>query len=345
MKIIKVLNKAKNHLIRFIHLQLFITLISIPILLYWGMPISALSFAGNLLFSPILTAFLLLSSLTFFLQIAHIPNSWLIYCLEQITRWWLALMQWGSSGLLIALPLPSVALLILIALLALAILHHKKVDTAYKGIICYSLLLCAVGGYLKFCGMPLTSINTLACNKGHITIIKAHNQLIIIDPGVIGRRLSAPSWCEYTLLPHLAKQYGANSIDHLIVLQPNRIIFDALASLQEKICIKNLYLPLWEGQLPFYWWRSYSILRKQCSAKQCKLIRIASRPLNLQLESAQIQIDPLDAMIEMDGFSYPCLHVHGTIDNQELDIYSAKYEARNGLKAVASRNSSKPQAK
>lgn len=326
MKIYKHLHKAKNHLIRFIHLQLFITLISIPILLSWGMPISLLSFAGNLFFSPLLTAFLLLSSLVFFCQILHIPNGILISCLETITRWWLSIMQWGSSSCLIALPLPPLALLIAITLVTLIILHAKKINTAYKGIACYGLALVTFCILLKCMGTPVTCVEKLDCNKGQITIIKTDTQITIIDPGVIGRRLSAPSWCEYTLLPHLAKQYGATTIENLIVLQPNRIIFDALASLQEKISIKNIYLPLWHGQLPFYWWRSYCALREKCIAKHCKLIRFEN-PFALSFGTyGSIRISPVDAMIKKDEFAYPCFEVHCVIDNQEMEIYSAKYK-------------------
>ena len=78
------------------------------------------------------------------------------------------------------------------------------------------------------------NIDSLACNKGTVTIIASSNQLIVIDPGVIGRRLSAPSWCEYTLMPHLVKKYGTTVIDQLIILQPNKIIFDALVCTPRK---------------------------------------------------------------------------------------------------------------
>ena len=138
--------------IKFVHLQLFITLISIPILLCWGMPISLLTFAGNLFFSPILTAFLLFSSLAFFCQMLHIPNGIFIYCLEHITHWWLWIMQWGTKSYLIALILPSIYIIIMIPLVAITILHHKKINTPFKSIICYGLVLLITCTYLKLQG-------------------------------------------------------------------------------------------------------------------------------------------------------------------------------------------------
>ena len=126
MKISSYLQRFIKNLINFIHIQLFITLISIPILLCWGMPISVLTFAGNFLLSPILTLFLLLSSLIFFCELLHIPNSFLIYGLQKTCSTWLSLMQWGTKHYLVALAAPSLLIIIAIPICALLILHYKK---------------------------------------------------------------------------------------------------------------------------------------------------------------------------------------------------------------------------
>lgn len=329
MKIIPYLIKQKNMVIKFVHLQLFITLISTPILLSWGMPLSLLTFAGNLFFSPILTAFLLFSSLAFFCEILHIPNGTFIFCLEHITHWWLWLMGWGSKQSLLALALPSLFIILLIPTAALIILHHKKINTPYKSIACYSLVLLMVCVYIKCTGVPTVTVDTLPCNKGAITFIKDTKQLALIDPGVIGRRLSAPSWCEYTLMPHLAKQYGTTTIDHLIVLQPNRIIFDALAALLEKITIKNIYLPLWQGSMPRFWLKSYCLLRDSCKQKNCTLIRLGTNSCAIPLSTgSSINIEPLSEIIELETFSYPCFCLTSSIDNQNVQIYSAKRKVK-----------------
>src|SRR5262245_46384432 len=102
------------YIVRFIHVQLFITLISLPILIAWGMPISLLTFAGNLLLSPVLTVFLLLASLIFFCHMLFIPCGILIKLLEQVTSWWLHAMMVGNNSWLIALKLPSCIFLVFI---------------------------------------------------------------------------------------------------------------------------------------------------------------------------------------------------------------------------------------
>ncbi len=323
MKKLISLQKIKKVLISFIHLQLFITLISIPILLSWGMPISLLTFAGNFLFSPILTAFLLLSSLIFFFQILCIPNAIFIWALEHITHWWLWLMQWAGHSVLMPFAMPSIIILILIFLFTLIILHHKKIETPFKAIACYSLLLAITCIYLALpahsSGSKIISID---CNKGKVHFLKYDKQLAVIDPGVIGRRLSAPSWCEYTLMPALAKQCGTNTIDHFIILQPNRIIFEALISLQEKICIKNIYIPFWRGDMPSFWLRSFMALKRACQKHDCNLIRFGNKSISI----SRITIKPLDAEISVNEFWYPVFQATAMIDNQPISFYSAKHK-------------------
>ncbi len=322
MKPLKYLHKIKRSIISFVHLQLFITLISMPILLSWGMPLSLLTFAGNFLFSPILTAFLLLSSLIFFCEILHIPNGIFIWSLEHITHWWLWLMQWASRSVLVSFAMPSIPALIIIFLCTLAILHCKKNKSPFIGIAGYGILLAISCLHLAWPATSKDALIQLDCNKGKVTLIKKNKNIVVIDPGVIGRRLSAPSWCEYTLLSALAKQLGTNTIDHLIILQPNRIIFEALTCLQEKIYIKNIYIPYWDGQMPSFWLRSFMNLKRACAKHNCNLIRLSKKPVTV-LET--LTITPIDHQITLNEFNYPAYCVNGTINNENFSLFSSKY--------------------
>jgi hypothetical protein len=312
----------KKLLISSLHLQLFITLISIPILLSWGIPISLLTFAGNVLFSPLLTAFLLLSSVIFFCELLHIPNGIFIWALEHITHWWLWLMQWAGHSVLVSFTMPSIFILVLIFILTLLILHHKKIQTPLKAIAYYSILLAITCIYLALPGYSGTKIININCNKGNVHIIKVDKQLIVIDPGVIGRRLSATSWCEYTLMPALTKNCGTNTIDHLVILQPNRIIFEALLNLIEKIRIKNIYIPLWQADMPSFWLKSFMKLKNSCQKNNCNLVRIGTQPITIDC----ITITALDEKIIVKEFSYPAFQITAAIDNQSISFYSAKHK-------------------
>lgn len=327
MKIHVYLQRFSKNLINFIHIQLFITLISIPILLCWGMPISVLTFAGNFLLSPILTLFLLLSSLIFFCELLHIPNTFLIYLLEKTCSWWLWLMRYGTKDYLVALAQPSIILIIAIPVCALLILHFKKNNNPIRGIIAYSTLMIITLLVLKYNTKRVEPISTFECNNGAVTLVACNNQITLIDPGVIGRRLSAPSWCEYKLIPHLTKTFGTTTIDHLIIMQPNKIIFDALSDLIEKITIHHMCIPLWEGKIPQRWWNSYARFRRKCVQHEIKISYLGAQSytLNLGVQN-QLIITPLQERIKLENCSYAILDLEGKIEDLNLKVYSAKHK-------------------
>lgn len=327
MQLSKYLRNFGRSVITFMHVQLFITLISMPILLYWGMPLSLLSFAGNFFFGPILTVFLLLSSLIFFLELLMLPNGALIYVLEKLTHIWMTIMQLPSCQSLVALPRPPLTIAFILAGTAVLILHCKKIDTPLKGIATYSIMLLISGIFLTFTTRWSPPVQKLNCHSGEVTLVYHQKQLLLIDPGVIGQRISAPNWCEYTLMPHLAKEYGATKIDSLIALQPNGVLFDALTHLLDKIEIKTIYLPLWEGKLPSHWWRKYFKFTEQCKKNGCTLKRLTvqnSRTIYLGTES--ISIAPLDSFITNHEYTYPAFNVLGSIAGHKIELFSRKFK-------------------
>ncbi len=92
------------YLTHYIQIQLFITLMSLPVLMWWGLPFSLMSFVGNLIFSPIIVAFLTLSSLIFMTELASIPNYYLVWSLEKVTTVMTTLLSYGSKNWLVAFP-------------------------------------------------------------------------------------------------------------------------------------------------------------------------------------------------------------------------------------------------
>jgi len=320
------ITRIVHYVLNFIHIQLFITLISMPILLAWGMPLSILTFAGNLFLGPILGAFLLLSSVIFFCILLSIPCQPIVYLLEIIVHWWLKLMACANIQCLIPLPLPWWPCLIVIVLVTLAILHWQQCNTIYKSIGAYALLLVLITISLKQLQSVGYTVEHMPCNKGHITIIQhADSKLALIDPGYIGQRLNSLSWCQYTLMPYLAKKYGCTAIEHCIILQPNKIIFDTLTDLQEKIPIKNIYLPFWQGKLPLAWWKSYKKLEQQCMLKQCGLIKIGRKSHQIvSISNIPYTIEQLPSTVTLQDGSYNCLKVCASVADNQIEIINAR---------------------
>lgn len=318
------LKKISIFIARFLYVQLFVTLISLPILIAWGMPLSLLTFVGNLIFNQVLMIFLLLSSLVFFGEILSLPTSWPAYLLEKLTQWWLWVMDKAGHEWLMALPVPPWYIIGIIALCTLALCHARSIRSPIKGVMALTILFITIFLGLRFFYIPHTQLHQLACNNKTVPILCAQGKIIVIDPGVIGSRISARSWCEYTLCQSLAQKMGASSIDHFILMQPNILIFDALTSLCQKITIKTIYIPWWNGRVPHRLWRAYATFQHTAKEQGIRIVRIGSYPITIELPKDRLRIKPLKKRVKGDGFDYPCLQVTGKVDKVKVNIYSAK---------------------
>jgi hypothetical protein len=311
-----------------IQIQLFLTLMSLPILIWWGLPISLMAPLANLTLGPILTTFLTLSFLIFWCEIFHIPNTFFISCLEKVTSWWNALLNTGNTSWLIGFAKPSLLILIIIPMATIALILHKKINSPFKMICGLSLLLSISYGWLTLLQKTPAAQQQLPCNKGALTILFHQKQLVIIDPGFLGQRISTPSWVEYTLIPHIYSSTGAQAIEHLIVMQPGKVVFDALTTLINTIPVKKLYLPFWQGKIANYEWRSFAQLKAAAKQHGTKLIRIFAKPITIPLsQNGTIIIEPLSTeRIKTNTFDYPAVRTTYTIDDTQKDLYSVKYK-------------------
>lgn len=331
------LTKFRWWLLQFVQLQLFLTLFSLPILIYWGLPFSLLSPIGNLIFGPVLTFFLFLSSLIFFCELLSLPNSLFIYALEKTTNWWLTIMYADNQRWLIGFAKPSAVILALVVIASIAIMLIKKTATIKKSILCFILLFACLSFYMRLTQSQKTEIKTIACNKGELTIIAGAHGCIVIDPGYLGQRIAAPSWIQYTFIPYIIKEFGSTTINHLIVLHPSGLVFQALERLCTKINIKNIYLVYWSGQMSPGSLRNYGKFKQAALHHGTSITRLGHQPLIIE-NDAHIALEPLQTWIHYQSISYPAFACHTQIDNKDITIYSAKYINKNH--AISRKNQS-----
>lgn len=314
-----IFGKIFSWLMNFIYIQLLVTLISLPILVWWGIPISLLSPIGNLIFTPLLTIFLFLASLIFFLELFYIPNQWLIYLLEIVTRFWNYLITFGSNGSLIGFAKPPLWFFILVILCVITIIHSKKLASRGKSSIALALLLTATCIFLKLHGKQTTILESIPCKKGVLTFIKDQNTTALIDPGFISSQSSGPSWTEYTLIPDLIKKYGINTIDHVIILKPGIRTFEALESLVRTTCIKNCYCPFWQGNDPALN-RSFVSLKKTALNNKTQLHRFDTHQKNITLDTITLELKPHDKKCEYRSVTFSSHVVTGFFANKKIHI-------------------------
>ena len=315
----------RDYLLRFSELQLFLSAMSLPFLIAWGLPLSLWSPIGNLIFGPILTLFLLFSSLIFFTELIGIPNAFICWILEQLTQVWLFILNSGSQYGMISAMSPSLIFLGIIPLGALTIILFYRRSNQWQRITGMLMYLIIVWFLLTLYRLDLSLTQDIACHTGNVPFIHHNGVTILIDTGVIARRPSAVSWVTYTCIPELIRQTGKQSIDYLILLQPNIRTFEALEAFCSAIPIKKIYLPAWKGELTYKTWKIFNQCKKLCATKGIAIHYIAKHPILITVSvDATVEIVPHEQHIIYQKAYFPACSVRVNIDKKLSTFYAAK---------------------
>jgi hypothetical protein len=315
---------------RFVQIQLFLTVFSLPILIAWGLPFSLLSPLGNLIFGPVLTLFLLFSSLIFFLQLLCMPYAWLVQGLELITHYWLTIMHSDPKTWLIGFAAPPAWCLLTISLASLLVLLCVATNAIMRSIACWASLLALLWLYTYYAQHTVPQIASFPCNRGAVTIIYHDRAITVIDPGYIGQRLSAPSWVQYTLMPHLIRTYGTCAITHIITLRNNTMTLEAL----ERLCttaggLTTIYMPPMPTDMTPATTRTYKHLRTTAYHKKVALRFLHDDAFPISISNTKnMTLHPV-ATTETGNATHEIPGVCLQIDNENITIYAARYAKKN----------------
>lgn len=310
---------------RAFQLQLFLTLVSLPILVAWGLPISCMSPLGNCLFTPFLTIFLLLASLMFFGQLLHIPYSPLACLFNYLTRFWIDLMNYAQMQWLVGIVRLPMPLLLFIGMMPFFIITYRPTRSLRVSIACFLCVLSAVYGYSSFISNQ-TRITTIPCARGELTLLTTPGGAILIDPGYLGSMVAASSWVRYTLIPALISATGSTHINHVVMLQPMGLAFEAAEQLCTLIHVDALYIPSWIGTLKRSHAFRYAQLKKSLESSATRLVRIDALEKIIPLSDGQeVTIIPQAKKLSVGDITFQAQKLQVQIDNKEVTIYSAKY--------------------
>jgi hypothetical protein len=310
---------VKKNVYTFIGLQLFISCVTLPLFAWWGLPQSYLAPVGNIVFSPILTLFLLISTLLFFCALIGLPIGLLCSSLEQVTQLWNYLLSWGPCAPFIPGIKPPLLLGLGMPLAAFAIVQYKHGTMLIK-IILFSLLLILYYGLLYALYTPQTVITSFPCHIRSVHLIMHKGALTIIDPGALGQRPSGISWCEYTLIPAIIKITGRTTVDHWIMLRPGKIAFEAVTNAAYKVRIKNIYIPWWQNHIPVGAFRSYQTLKRALQKQGCTIHRLFNKELSIGNTGLAARAD--SAVRRYHEALFPRFEVRGVIDNLPISLYA-----------------------
>ena len=251
MKISDAAKNIQKYLTNFVQSQLIVTLVSIPILVGWGLQISVMTFIGNLIFAPILTIFLILSSIVFFTELLEIPNLFVIKILEFITIFWDIILSLGKKEWLWGFCKPTTFFLFLIPIMAFLILLFIKTKSSkikflsMLGFCCISIFCLSVIPKL-FHKQPESS----TFYDGKLTInFDADKNITLIDNGFFNTKSSPEKTINYELKQYLVKNIGKTEMQNVILLKPGSRTFRAAQELCLRLDVKTVTLPLFEKKL------------------------------------------------------------------------------------------------
>lgn len=188
--------------------------------MWWGLPFSLMSFVGNLIFSPIIVAFLAISSLIFMTELTSIPNYYLIWSLEKVTTFMTTLLSLGSKHWLVAFPKPNSVFLIAIPLVTIALIRHRTIKTSsMRKMMAMSCILATIFVYgygtRLFCS-PHSTIVPYTKNK--LTVNYQDDGTIVLhDEGAFNTKVNPENYVNFELKSYLAKTYGTVTISKLIL--------------------------------------------------------------------------------------------------------------------------------
>lgn len=228
--------KINSWLIAFLELQLVITLLSLPVLIYWGLAISCMNTIGNLLFTPLLTLFLWISSLLSFSTILHLPTSWLINILDLITTAWNYLLSFSQPTWLIGFSYQMLIPTVFVALIVIKIYSSFRISSK-KSI--------ALLGFL-YCGLLIANQQSKKNNDffqvGKIPMyaLRFNKKVYLFDCGALCKKQNFYSNIDYTILPELIKTAGITEVDTLIVCKPSKRLPKVIEQFTQQVNCKTI---------------------------------------------------------------------------------------------------------
>lgn len=314
----------KRNFHRWCYVHLVVSTFSFLILVCWGIPFCLLGFIGNVIFNPVLALFLCLSTVLFFTEICLIPNGYIIYALDILSNLWLYALSL-STNLELEIPCAQPSA-ITMATIACGVVIVMLAQTTYAKKNCYLIAILAGGFALSQQQVTQFCTQSLPCAKEALHIIKQNSTLIIVDPGCLGRYISAPSFVQYILVPHIIQQFGTHTIDHLVLLKPGKLTFDAVLTLMQRATVKHIYIPLWQGDLSKSGLYSFMRMKEKAALCNTELHRLNKNEFTLLHDAhGSVTLKPLNTRLKKGPIQFNAFCICHTIDKQSVTFYPSQY--------------------
>lgn len=224
-------------------LQIFILLVSLPVLVAWGLPFVGLAVVGNLLFIPFIMLFLFLS-IIFFIVLPIPGFSFLLgRAIELLVFVWNMALQIPQRFLYRAIPFYGYfpfALLFCCVLLLLHFKIHRRVRFFVFTGFCLFLFFSSFFSSLFIQGKRFY----VACGSEQLCCFISRDGTCLIDHGGRRRTGALSRWAQYRLPAFLAQNLGTTCIDTYKTTKLTQSVCQTIFALAEEgmvgaVCVCN----------------------------------------------------------------------------------------------------------
>jgi hypothetical protein len=227
-----------KYLFNFIELQLVITLLSLPILICWGLPISCMFLISNLIFTPLLIIFLWLSTIFACCSLMNIPCSLIIWSIHQITILWMWLLSFSKPtwllGFSLKMLIPSCVIVTLVFIVYSQYkLTSKQSITFLSSCLCTLLIIRTCIQYpsqQQIADLPLIALH-------------AYGKNYLIDCGALCKKQNFYNHLDYTIIPELIKKTSMTTIDTLVLCKPSKRLAKVALQCCKQLNISTIIAP------------------------------------------------------------------------------------------------------
>ncbi len=203
----------------FLYVQLFLTIVSLPILLWRGLPVSWLTVAGNLLFGPVMTLFVLFGMLVFFGELLGVPCGIFYYCLELITGIWVKVLSWAPADPWLVLPCPRWWVLLLLEIGAILVVYRAAWAGWKQGLAQLAMLFVFFVGGL-WLSRPTNRSLVVPYRSAELRLeLKDGRCSLIDDKALLRNDYALSGWVLFTLKPLLARELGRSGCDQIVIVK------------------------------------------------------------------------------------------------------------------------------
>jgi hypothetical protein len=195
-------------------LQVILTLMLMPFFIWWGLPISIMSWLGNTIFLPFLWAFILCGCAALALDALNLHHTIMHTTLELITQMWMYLLESASPhwmyGLSMYLFIPSC---LITGLFFYWCTFYKTKSWQRISITLLSLFFLFGTNYMILY-IPLST--TISYKRKTCVLTLKNGTLMLVDHGLLNTLKYQTDFVEYKLLATCWRSFGTNKIAAIV---------------------------------------------------------------------------------------------------------------------------------